>query len=67
MMTEEELEKWMNARMLWELQQMFLVGAKEDKASEDQGRWAGECRCTNPVHGGKLWRCNTEDCLLTIG
>jgi hypothetical protein len=23
-----------------------------------------ECICTNPVHGGKLWKCNTEECLI---
>ncbi len=21
-----------------------------------------ECECTNPVHGGKIWKCNTEEC-----
>lgn len=24
---------------------------------------AHECQCTNPVHGGKLWKCNTKECL----
>src|ERR1041385_6621167 len=22
----------------------------------------GECICTHPIHGGKLWRCGTFDC-----